>query len=170
MSAAGQGEEDVVEVWWLGREALHGDPVVLKPVEHLPDTSDASVARKFERQVVLTPLGAVELQNRSGERIIFSEVEPDAPARCPLLQLGRRAFCDQGTTVDEGYSICEAICFFQILRRQQDGHPIGDQVSDDPPEHLAPTWIEASRWLVEEDNPGLTHEGHRKIEAAAHPA
>jgi hypothetical protein len=79
-----------------------------------------------------------------------------------------RAFCYQGTTVDEDHTVCQAIRFFQVLRRQEDGHPVGDQVSDGLPENLSPTWIEASRWLVQEDDPGLAHEGHRKIETTAH--
>ena len=142
--------------------------MTLKPVEHVPKASHAPVAGQFERQAVITSFCTTELHRRSSERIISGEMEPDASARCPPLQLGRRAFCYRGTTVDEDHTVCQAIRFFQVLRRQQDGHPVGDQVSDGLPENLSPTWIEASRWLVQEDDPGLAHEGHRKIETTAH--
>jgi len=98
------------------------------------------------------------------------ELEPHAAPGHEPLQLGRGATCDDAAAIEQGDPGREPVRLLQVLRRQEDRDAPGDQVADDVPHHPPASRIETRRGLVEEDDPRLSDERHREVEAPAHSA
>ena len=86
------------------------------------------------------------------------------------LELGRRPPGDDPAAVEQRDPVGQPVGLFEVLRRQEDRHTVGDQPSDHVPHHPAAPGIESGRRLVQEDDPRVAHEGHREVEPPAHPA
>src|SRR5438445_9619732 len=88
---------------------------------------------------------AGELEERSFERF-----GPGLP-----LQLGRRAGRNDFAVIDDRDPVGHAIGLVHVVRRQEDGYPLGRvQVLDDRPHLVAALGIESLRRLVEEQHLG----------------
>ena len=72
--------------------------------------------------------------------------------------------------VDHHDVVGEAVGLFEVLRREQHGRAVGDELLDHAPEVGATRGVEAGRGLVEEEHRRPVHERGREVEPAAHPA
>jgi hypothetical protein len=86
------------------------------------------------------------------------------------LQLARGTFGDQLPAVENRDPVGELVGFLQVLRRQEDRHAAGHEVSDDLPHRAPAAWVQASGRLVEEDDAGITDQAHREVEPTPHAA
>ncbi len=90
--------------------------------------------------------------------------------RHAALQLGRGALRHDPALVEHCDPIGELVRLVEILGGEQDGHPGRGELADDLPHGEAAAWVQAGGGLVQEDDPGLTDEGHGEIESPSHPA
>ena len=102
-----------------------------------------------------------------GELVVGQHDVDDRGAEA-RLELGRSALGDHPAAVDHRDLVSETISLFQVLRREEERGPGGDEVADDPPE-LDPTpRIEPCGRLVEEQHMRFVHERGGEVEASAH--
>ena len=72
--------------------------------------------------------------------------------------------------VDHDDVVGEAVGLFEVLRGEQHGRAVGDELLDDPPEIGAALRVEPGGRLVEEEHLGPVHERGREVEPAPHAA
>ena len=89
----------------------------------------------------------------------------DAP-----LEIGRSAPLDHLTVVDDRDVVREPVGLFEVLRREQGGHPARHELVDEVPHRVATARVEARGGLVEEQHGRLADEAHRDVEPTAHAA
>src|SRR5262249_30450684 len=151
-SCARQGEEHVVEVRGVDGQVCHSY-VIAEAGEYVAQRPDASLVRHSEHQLVVV---ACALGQRSGGRVERGGVTEaqhyvrsgDAP-----FELLWRALGDDVAAVEHGDAVGELVGLLQVLRGQQDGDALCDEVADELPHGLAAARVEAGGGLVEEDQP-----------------
>ncbi len=73
--------------------------------------------------------------------------------------------------VDDPDAVCKDVGLLEVLRRQEDRHPLlARQASDFLPQRRAALDVEPGRRLVEEEDPRAVYQRKREVEAAFHPA
>ena len=98
------------------------------------------------------------------------ELHPHVAAWDPPLQLLGGALSDDPAVVENRDPVGEMVRLVQILGRQKDRDPVGDQLADAVPHRAAAAGIEPGRRLVEKDHLRRADERHRQIQPAAHAA
>ena len=86
------------------------------------------------------------------------------------LELGGGSVGDRAAVIDDDDPVGELVGLVEVLRGQQQGHAVGDQLADDVPHADAARRVQAGRRLVEEQHRRAHHEARRQVEPAAHPA
>jgi hypothetical protein len=87
------------------------------------------------------------------------------------LQLGRRAFDDDPTLIDDPDPVTESVGLFHVVGRQHDCHPERlVETFQRLPNRDATARIEALRRLVEEEDRRNVNERGREIDAPLHPS
>ncbi len=163
---AGQRQEHVVQVG-----ALDGDPgdrIVIDPVQQPTQGGDPVVGHPQREQLgVGGRLG--EYGGHLGQPSRVGELHLHSTTRHPALQLGRCPLGDDPATVQDAHPMGEFVGLLEVLRGQQHGHAVGDQLPHDLP-HLPPAaWVQPRGRLVEEDQPRRADQRHREVQAALHP-
>jgi hypothetical protein len=87
-----------------------------------------------------------------------------------VLELAARPFRDHPAVVDHRDLVGELVCFFEVLRRQQDRRSVAAKVADDLPDLVATARIKARCRLVEEEHTRLREQAGRQVESPSHPA
>ncbi len=91
----------------------------------------------------------------------------DAP-----FQLVGRPLGDEAAVVEHGDAVGELVGelvgLVEVLGGEKHGGPRTDQLADDLPHGSAAAGVEPGGRFVEEDEPGVTDEGHRQVEPASH--
>src|SRR4028119_595174 len=88
----------------------------------------------------------------------------------PLLQPEARPLRDDLAAVDKRYLLAERLGLFQVVRREQDGHPAAVQLPDVAPQAVAQLDVNTRGRLVEEEDLRVVHEGPGEHHAPLHPA
>src|SRR5205807_350323 len=97
--------------------------------------------------------------------------EADVAAGDEALQLVPGALGDQLAVVQYGDAVGELVGLLQVLRGQEDRDAVvGDQAADDLPHGAAAARVQAGGRLVEEDDAGVSDQGHGEVEPAPHAA
>ena len=86
------------------------------------------------------------------------------------LELGRRAVGDVAPVVEHDDVVGEPVGLVEVLRREQDGRAVTDQVAQHVPQIAAAPRIETGGRLVEEQHGRVGHQAGGEIELAAHAA
>ena len=86
------------------------------------------------------------------------------------LEAVRGVVRDHPAVVDDGDLVGQRVGLLQVLRGEQHGRAVGDQVADDVPHVLALGRVEAGGRLVQEDHRRAAHQGRGEVEPAAHAA
>src|SRR5487761_1743052 len=110
MVGAGEGEEDVIEVRRLHREALDTDAATLDPTEHGHHRLRGAVGGHLEREAVVVRDGAGEQRLGSGKSLAVRELKGDSPAGDASLQLRWRALGDHPTAIENRDALGEPVC------------------------------------------------------------
>src|SRR5450631_3468019 len=97
-------------------------------------------------------------------------METDVATRDQAFELVRRSFRDELALVEHRDPVGELVSLFEILRRQEDRHAVGDEVADDLPHGVAAAGVQTRGRFVEEDDARVADQGHRQIESPSHPA
>ena len=150
-------------------QVFHGDAVA-EAGEHVTERGDPALVRHPQHQLLVV---ARALGQRPGGRLQrggVGEAQQDVRAGDALLEFLRRALGDDAAPVQHGDAVGELVGLLQVLRGQQDGHAVGDQLPDKLPRRVAAARVQAGRGLVEEDQPWPPHQRHRDVEAALHAA
>jgi hypothetical protein len=84
------------------------------------------------------------------------------------LELTGGALGDFSTAIDDDDSPSQGVGFIEVLRGQQDGRSLSDEVADRIPHLDAIARVETRRGLVEEEQCRSRDEAGREIETAAH--
>src|SRR5207247_11007990 len=83
------------------------------------------------------------------------------------LQLRGRALGDDVPVVDDPDAVGECVGLLEVLRGQEDGHPVLSRQSCDlAPERASALYVETGRRLVEEEARRAMGEREREVEAA----
>ena len=90
-------------------------------------------------------------------RVGRDDVDPLLADRA--LQLGRGAGGDLAAVVDQDDPVGERVGLLEVLRRQEQRDPVGDELADRRPHDLTAARVEAGRRLVE-------HEQLRRVDQA----
>ena len=106
--------------------------------------------------------------DRLGVRLRQRHLQAGAPAR--LLQLLRRAVRDHPAVVDHDDAVGQRVGLLEVLRRQQHGDALAEQLPDGLPHPLAARRVQAGRRLVEEQDRRPRHQRRRQVEPPAHAA
>ncbi len=107
---------------------------------------------------------AADLTRGVGLQIRDDEVLADRP----LELVGRTDGCEP-TACDETHAVGEGIGLFEVLRREEDGHPeLRIEPSHLGPDALAARRVETGRRLVQKEDLGVVHEGGGQVEPALH--
>jgi hypothetical protein len=77
---------------------------------------------------------------------------------------------NHAAVIDDSDLVRELICFFEVLRRQQNRRPRAAQVADDVPDLVATSRIETCGWLVEEEHTRLREHAGCEVEPPPHAA
>jgi hypothetical protein len=138
-------------------------------VEEITECGDAPAARHLHRQRVRIGHRGVAQRGGGGpERIGGTEPQQDAPAGNGALQIVRCSLGDDAAAVEDGDPAGQRISFLQVLRGEEDRHPVLDKLADDAPQVAAASRVEPGRWFVQEDQPRTPDQRHREVEAPAH--
>ena len=86
------------------------------------------------------------------------------------LEPVRRVVGDHAAVVDDRDLVGERVGLLEVLRGQQDGRAVVDEVAHDAPHVLALGGVQAGRRLVQEDDRRAADEAGGEVEAAAHAA
>ena len=169
--AAGQGQEHVVERRPADGDVVGVDPGLVEAASRLHDRALLAGDANAHPSVVD---GGLLLGHRSerhrgigGARGV-GEVDLDAEAADPLLELVGGPVGDHPPAVDDRDPIGETIRLVEVLRGQKDGRAFGDEALDRLPELEPAARIEAGGRLVEEEDRRVGDERGGEVEAAAH--
>ena len=168
--AAGEGEEHVVEVGGVHGQLVRLDAGRVEPVEDGAQLALAAVAGDLQRQCLVV---AGDLAQCGGGGLVrgrVGEAEPDVSAGDQPLQLLGGALGGDLAVVEHGDAVGEFVGLVQVLRGEEDGDAVGDELADDLPHVVAGARVEAGGRLVEEDDPRVADQGHGDVEAALHAA
>ena len=72
--------------------------------------------------------------------------------------------------VEHGDPVGQAVRLLEVLGGEEDRHASADQFTEHVPHPAAAARIKPGGRLVQEDELGITEQGHRQIEPALHPA
>ena len=87
-----------------------------------------------------------------------------------VLQLQRRALGDDRAAVDHDDVVGELVGLLEVLRRQQQGGPVGDELAQHLPQLHPRARVEARGRLVEEQHRRRRDQAHREVEPSPHAA
>ena len=87
-----------------------------------------------------------------------------------LLELGEGAVGDDPALVQDRDPVGELLRLVQVLRGEQDGHPLSGQVLDGLPDLQASLRVEPGGGFVQVDHRRVADQAHRDVEPPAHPA
>src|SRR6478672_12926268 len=159
-AVAGERQEDVVEIGGLDSQAIDLDAGGIESVEQRSERARPAVARELEGERLLVSGAFLDKVGGPAERQRVGERQLDVSARDEALEFARSPLRDDPPLVADGDPMRESVGLVEILGRQEDGDPATDEVTDDVPEDPPAARVEASRRLVKEDDPRITHEGH----------
>jgi hypothetical protein len=108
-----------------------------------------------------------EHRGRRGRRGSEGHLDP-GPAH-PRLELGGRAAGDRATVVDDQDAVCQLVGLVEVLGREQERRPVGDELADNRPHADPARRVEAGRRLVEEEHRRPCHEAGSEVEPPPHP-
>ena len=94
VGAAGEGQEDIVEVGGADGQAVHLDRLGVEPVEQRRSEWTPPSFGELQGEALLVARAAAERDGGAVERGRVAELEPDAAAGDEPLELGRRALGD----------------------------------------------------------------------------
>src|SRR5262249_25579288 len=77
---------------------------------------------------------------------------------------------DDVPAIDDGDALGQPVGLLQVLRRQQDGGTVRDQLADHGPQFRTTLDVQACGRLVEEEHRRLLYQRCSHVEAAAHAA
>ncbi len=99
-----------------------------------------------------------------------AKADLDHRAAEPRLELGGVSLGDHAAVVDHHDAVREPVGLLEVLRREQHGRAVADQLVDHLPELVAAGRVETGRRLVEEQHRWVGHERGGEVEPAAHAA
>jgi hypothetical protein len=99
-----------------------------------------------------------------------SAAQPDVRAGDAPFEVSRGTLGDDAAPVKHRDAAGELVGLLQVLRGEQNGDALGDEIADELPHGVAAARVQAGGGLVEEDQPRLPHQRHRDVEAARHAA
>ena len=108
--------------------------------------------------------------HRAGRAVLLLEAELRDGAPPAGLQDRRPVVDDHVAVVDHRDPLGELVGLLQVLRREQDGRPLVDELADHVPQLVAAEQVQAGRGLVQEQHRRPGHERGGDVEAPAHPA
>ncbi len=154
---------------------MHGQLVRLdagrvQPVEDGAQVALAAVAGDLQRQCLVVP---GDLAQGEGGALVggrVGEAQPHVSAGDQPLQLLGGALRGDLAVVEHGDAVGELICLVEVLRGEEDGGAVGDQLADDLPHVVPGARVEAGGRLVEEDDPRVADQRHGDVQAALHAA
>ncbi len=165
--AAGHGDEDVFEADLPGRQPSQRMARRVQVVEQrgdrlvrLGDGQGEAVAfgSRGEDAGQVGEVGRFEPGRRRAAA--HGELD-DVLGAGPGDQVGGRAHRDHLALVDDGDPVAEPLGLVHVVRRQDRGPPPGAEVEDHVPELPPRLRVEPGRGLVEEQQLGVAHQGHR---------
>src|SRR5262249_22053578 len=86
-----------------------------------------------------------------------------------MLEVVGGALADNHAIVDDGQAIAELIGFIHVVSGQEDGHAASAQAANLIPDMCAALRVEASGWLIEEEQTGSVHDAQSHIKPASLP-
>ena len=111
-----------------------------------------------------------QLADRRRHRGPVGHLELEHLASHPVLQLVGRSLLDDQAVIDDHDAVGQLVCFLHVLRREQQGGPVGHEFADDLPQVQAASRVESRRGLVQEQHRRPPHQARRQVEPAAHPS
>ena len=105
---------------------------------------------------------------RGDELAGSSDLHVDAIVANASLQILRRTVGDGLAVIEHDDVIGHAVSFFEVLRGEDDGGSLADEVGEHLPQVAAAARVEASGGLVEEQHLRAAHQTGGNVEAATH--
>ena len=173
--ATGMAQVDVVEGRPRDGRGAHGDAGRLDGGDGRRDDACAVVGAGAHGSALADDLveqrDPGEALGRNGSRCGVGQLEDEAVAAQLALELVGSPGCDDASVVDDGEPIGEVVGLVEVVRRQQDGHPLGARHPGDLRPHLgASLRVEAGRRLVEEEDHWAVDQADGDVELAVHAA
>ncbi len=169
-----QREEHFVERGAAQADVVDLDAGVVEGANHLGqslravlDTDGDAPVRLIDRRVLLVAEPGEHL--RGGREVgVMADANLDAVAAGPALQFVGGPGGDRPAVIDDHDLVGELVGFLEILRGQQHVGARRHEHADGVPQLEACARIEAGGRLVEQQQPGCSHEAGTEVEAAAH--
>ena len=170
---AGERQEGVVEARLAHGERGRRQRVGVEQAQRLDQGARSFVGGKADgHAVALRMVGHGAHEQLVGATGPLLGLHADLDDRAGELGLERRrgVVGHDAAVVDHGDAVGQPVGLFEVLRRQQHGRPLGDQLADDGPQLGAALDVEAGGGLVEEQHRRALHEGGGDVESPPHAA
>src|SRR3954447_3338390 len=167
--SAGLGQEHVVEAGPVQLDRAERDAGGVEGAQDVRDGGGAGV--DVQPQAVLERLQPVHVrlgfEQRRGLRRGAGQPDRHDVTGDLALEVAGGALGDDPPVVHDRDAVAEGVRLFQVVRRNEDRHPLGAQ-----PPHLVPhvgaaLRVEPGGRLVEEDDPRLVDDAERDVDAPA---
>ena len=168
LGPSSKGEEHVVEAGGVDGDPLGAARVALQAVEKGHQRVWGAVDRNPKGEVVIVVCPVAEGGGGTIEGLGVREIQTDVAAGDAPFQLVRRALGDQPAVVEHSDAVGKLVGLVEVLSGEKDGSPRASQLADDLPHGPAASGVEPGGRLIEEDQPGVTHEGHGQVQPATH--
>src|SRR5437899_231606 len=127
LGLSGEGEEDVVEIRRVHRQALDANPLMVELFEEDFQGPGRAVVRDLKSQGVIVARRFAEARHGSVQSLDVTEVQLDVTARNPAFELVWGTVGDYPTAVEDGDVVGKLVGLLQVLSGEEDGHPGCDE-------------------------------------------
>ena len=105
-----------------------------------------------------------------GTSAASSRTSSTCSAPMPRLSSSAGAGGEHPAAVQHRDPVGQPVRLLQVLRGQQDRHPVRDQPADHVPDRLPAARVQPGGRLVQEQHLGAAHQAHRQVDLAPHAA
>ena len=171
--AARQGEEDVVQRRLAHFDVVHQYPRVVEGPHHDRGQTGRRVHAHAEGAPVLAHRDRARHQRCHGTDrgdVRLGQGHLQAGAATCLLQFERRPLSDDLAVVDDHDVMGQLVGLLQVLRRQQNGDALAQQLADGFPDPQAARRVQPRGGLVEEEHGRAGHQRPGQVQPSPHAA
>ena len=169
--AAGQRQEHVVERRAAQRDVVDADARLVQAADGLDDRAAARGDGRAHAPVLRDRRLVGHRRERGhgrGGGGAVGQADLHALAAHVVLELVGGAVGDHPALVDDRDAVRQPVGLVEVLRRQQHGGPVGDEVLDRLPQVQPAARVQPRGRLVEEQDRRAGHERGREVQAPAH--